>query len=72
MIRLNKVYIIRRTFAAHCGGLITIRSYKDASVKTRVDVSVFAHEPHKRSAWDKGSKSFSRYIVIFKELTRLS
>ena len=46
---MNKICVVGRTFAAHCGGLITIRSYKDTSVKTCVDVLVFAHGPHKRS-----------------------
>ena len=42
---LNKVYIIKITFAAHYGGLITIRGYIDTSVETRVNVLVFAHGP---------------------------
>jgi hypothetical protein len=40
---LNKVYIIKITFAAHYGGLIITRDYIDTSVETRVNVLVFAH-----------------------------
>ena len=45
LIRLNKVCIIGRTFTAYCGGLITIRSYMDTLVETRVNVLIFAHGP---------------------------
>ena len=46
LVRLDKIYIIGRTFTTYYSSLIEVESYLDTIIETIVNILVFAHGLH--------------------------